>query len=198
MKQSVCKTWIRKTVAALSVVIITFSIHAFCLLFADYILVIRQIPKKSDVIVVLSGETRDRTKQALELFKLGYAKKIIVSGREDDKTRITLGLLESGIPVDKIIIENSSRSTFENAKNTSKLLKKLQISSIILVTSWYHSRRATAVFKSVDPTITITSVPTQSECIADLLKDRRTMDRVMAEYMKLGYYYMKYMVKPII
>ena len=49
--------------------------------------------------------------------------------------------------------ESQSRSTYENAVLTKKALEASHPRSVMLVTSWFHSRRALAVFRDVWPEV---------------------------------------------
>lgn len=103
----------------------------------------------ADAIVAISGgDTTARTKEAVELYKNGWATKLIFSGAAQDKSgpsnaeamrRIALS---SGVPNGDIITEEYSSTTKENAENTQNILAENEIESVILVTSGYHQRRA--------------------------------------------------------
>jgi uncharacterized SAM-binding protein YcdF (DUF218 family) len=54
--------------------------------------------------------------------------------------------LEAGVPEEDIIIDEYSRTTGENAQETRVLLDEESVSSVILVTSSYHQRRASLEF----------------------------------------------------
>ncbi len=56
-------------------------------------------------------------------------------------------LLEFGVPPDMIITENYSRTTKENARYVTKILKEKGLKRPILVTSAYHMKRAINNFK---------------------------------------------------
>jgi len=69
---------------------------------------------------------------------------IIVSGAEVPEDRVAKGhiakrfLMDLGVPADKIIIEDKSRDTFENAEFTEKICHRLGFTDPILVTSAYR------------------------------------------------------------
>lgn len=106
------------------------------------------------------GDQSDRLIQAYLLFKKGIIEKIIISGgnvsipgslvkdvgRESDKSKEFLKI--AGVPDSCIIVEGLSRNTFENAKNSANLIRKYVSKSdkILLITSSYHMRRASACF----------------------------------------------------
>jgi uncharacterized SAM-binding protein YcdF (DUF218 family) len=98
----------------------------------------------------------DRLLQALDLYHKGYIDKIVISSgsgsliNQDIKEADFLKdyLLLTGFPENDLIIENQSRNTFENAKNTYKKLKDDSYSScILLITSASHMQRAKACFE---------------------------------------------------
>lgn len=104
--------------------------------------------EKSDVIVVISGgDTTERTAEGVKLFKDGYAPFILFSGaaRSGDVSNaktMQRYAVRQGVPQGKIIIEEESTSTYENALFTKPILEKNNFKKIILVTSSYHQRRA--------------------------------------------------------
>ena len=80
---------------------------------------------------------------------------IIVSGAEVPEDKVVKDhivkrfLIDLGIPADKIIIEDKSRDTFENAEFTQKICQRLGFTNPILVTSAYHMKRAVMSFEKV-------------------------------------------------
>lgn len=64
-------------------------------------------------------------------------------------------LLELGIPDNRIILENKSRNTEENAKFVSKILEEHHFKKPILVTSAFHMKRAIMNFERLGITDTI-------------------------------------------
>jgi uncharacterized SAM-binding protein YcdF (DUF218 family) len=114
-------------------------------------------PVKADVMVVLGGTT-DRAGRAAELFKAGEASKIIVSGFGDCATNERL-LKNAGVSIANIILEAKSRTTRENAEYSISLLRQMSAHRVIIVTTWYHSRRALACFEHYAPEIQFYSRP---------------------------------------
>jgi len=56
-------------------------------------------------------------------------------------------LVDLGVPVARIIVEDQSRDTFENAIYSNRICKKNNYRTPILVTSAYHMKRAVMSFK---------------------------------------------------
>ncbi len=112
-------------------------------------------PSKSDVIVVVSGgQTTSRAEKGIELYKQGYAPKIVFSGAAlDDGPSNAYAMrdqaLSDGIPARDISIDEKSQNTFENAENSKRIIDEYDAKKIILVTSPYHQRRANQTFEAV-------------------------------------------------
>lgn len=68
-------------------------------------------------------------------------------------------LVELGVPADKIILEEKSRDTFENAKYVKYICEKRDFRDPILVTSAFHMRRSLMIFRHFN--ITVTPVPVE-------------------------------------
>jgi uncharacterized SAM-binding protein YcdF (DUF218 family) len=151
-------------------------------------------PAKADVIVVLGGGSHERPERAAELFKQRAAPQIIVSGFGDCEIDSRL-LMEAGVPANVIEMENQSRTTKENAEFTIKLLRKEKLNRAVIVTSWYHSRRALKTFQHFAPEIKFYSRPSY---FAFSRKDwsRNFAKRIYLEYAKLPDYWIRYDVWP--
>jgi uncharacterized SAM-binding protein YcdF (DUF218 family) len=115
------------------------------------------IPKniKGDVIILLGAPpdgslfrfvTAARLQKRLDI-------PIIMSGankasKQKDSFAIRF-LIDLGVPEKKIIEEDKSRDTFENAKFSQKICSRLGFTDPILVTSAYHMKRAIMSFGKV-------------------------------------------------
>lgn len=125
----------------------------------------------ADAIVAVSGgDTTARAEEAIELFKQGWAPLLIFSGAAADESgpsnaqAMANHAIELGVPESNIIIEEFSRTTAENARNTSKFISERSIEHIILVTSAYHQRRASLEFASIlGPAVSITNHPVPTD-----------------------------------
>jgi len=102
------------------------------------------------------SRSSDRVFQSLELYKLGYVKKLIIIGGSgsiiypDDKESIEIKayLVNIGFKNEDIILEDQSRNTYENAKYTKVLLDSLHMKGpFIMITSGFHMKRAQQCYK---------------------------------------------------
>ncbi len=63
-------------------------------------------------------------------------------------------LIDLGVPGDKIILDDRSRDTFENARYVKEICKKRHFRNPLLVTSAYHMRRSLLIFRQFDMEVT--------------------------------------------
>lgn len=132
-----------------------------------------ELVPEADVIVVLGGmiqtisvkpgrpeltESADRLVDAVRLYKLGKAKKILFSGgsglllessfKEADLAKSLL--LDLGVKEEDLWIESNSRNTWENAKESEIILKEKRTKSILLITSAFHMKRSLGCFSKLN------------------------------------------------
>ena len=101
------------------------------------------------------NENADRLISAIELYKLGKIEKIIISGGNGNLINDGMKeaewsksfLINMGVKHKDILLENSSRNTLENAKNTAMVLGNEISKRALLITSAHHMRRAKFCFK---------------------------------------------------
>ncbi|MFO1091095.1 MAG: YdcF family protein [Hyphomicrobiales bacterium] len=102
------------------------------------------------------NDSADRLFHAARLFKAGKVQMVVVSGgnlswdsiqRPEGEVIADL-LVELGVPRDHIVMETTSRTTYENALETRKLWDQLRLNSALLVTSSWHMPRAMAVYRA--------------------------------------------------
>lgn len=83
------------------------------------------------------------------------------SGRATTGGAMANVLTHLGVPAARIVIENRSRTTREEALFIAPILRELKISRVILVTSDFHMRRSLATFRAenIDATPAIARDP---------------------------------------
>lgn len=107
----------------------------------------------SAIVAVSGGDTSARAAEAIRLYQNGWADILIFSGAAADKSGPSNAevmrdqAIEAGVDPLKIIIEENSQTTTENATETISIFEEHGIKSAILVTSGYHERRATLEFE---------------------------------------------------
>lgn len=133
-------------------------------------LIRNEVPQPADVVIVLGAGTRRgpdplptqaklRTDKGIELWRAGLAPTVMISG---GKSKVT-GLIESnimagyaierGLPSEKILLEEHSTSTRENAEESLKLMAERKMDTAIVVTSSYHTWRSCRVFRALKASV---------------------------------------------
>jgi uncharacterized SAM-binding protein YcdF (DUF218 family) len=121
--------------------------------------------KQRDAAIVLgaslwhnepSPALRERLNRALQLYRTGKIKYIILAGglgddeQQSEAQAMKTYLLGHGVPAEKMILEDKSRNTKENLSNTKFLLNNKPIHSLYLVTHDYHMYRALIYAQQAD------------------------------------------------
>lgn len=142
-------------ISVIIVLLIAFLVYPFILNGLARYLIVNDKLEPADLIVVLSGDANgERVDEAVQLYKEGYAPKMLVTGGPlawnlTAGEWMKLQAVNLGVPAKNVLVENQSRSTYENAKFILKKVRKIGARSIILVTSPTHSRRAKRVFHNM-------------------------------------------------
>jgi uncharacterized SAM-binding protein YcdF (DUF218 family) len=116
-------------------------------------------PTQEDPTRINLAESSDRCLQAALLFKSGKINRILITGgnttignlkidKSDETIYVKRLFIELGIPADSILTETQSKNTRENAIYSKKIIDSLKINTpVLLITSAYHMRRASACFE---------------------------------------------------
>jgi uncharacterized SAM-binding protein YcdF (DUF218 family) len=199
---------------------------------------------QADALVVLGGGSYDRPTRAAELFRVGAAPRIIVTGAGDAEENKRL-LVSKGVPPAAIELEGKSRSTKQNAQFSIPLLRAMNAPDlgatphpalspseaerevgrlgpatphatlspveaereaggpgpvgakpVIIVTTWYHSRRALHTFQHYAPDIQFYSRPSYYGYPRTQWSREGISGYIHAEYVKLAGYWVCYGVCP--
>ncbi len=210
------KAWVLKWLfflLAIFYVILSYY-HAPILTGLGRYLIVEHPPQKSDLIVCLAGANVDRGLAVADAYGKGLAPRIFVArevppdGYELLEERgvnypqsvdLMRMLLEGlGIPRSAFLTsDRPSKSTFEEANLVKDVVMKNGYSSIIVITTPYHSRRAWLTFRKVfeenDVRLLMLPSPYSDFNPTDWWKKRRYLREVIIEYQKLIYYALKYL-----
>ena len=148
-----------------------------------------------DVMVVLGGEMIHRPSRAAELFANGVAPRVLVSGF-GDCDEVKRELEGRGVPSAAIETECESKNTSQNARFCIKRLREQGARRVVIVTSWFHSRRALNCFQHYAHDIEFVSAPTVADLPSRHWPAKYERSWVMIEYFKLVYYFFRYGVSP--
>ncbi|MFD1176664.1 YdcF family protein [Paenibacillus puldeungensis] len=113
----------------------------------------------SDIILVPGGSHPQLIERAVELYQLGLAPYILPSGGYNSKINQTEWkflneiAIKMGVPQEVILKEDQARNTFDNARNSWKLIEErnIKVRQVIMVCKAQHSRRALMTYQTVFP-----------------------------------------------
>jgi len=128
---------------------------ALAVLFIDFAFKTFSVSQKNvstDAIVVLTGG-RGRIEEGVRLYREHQARYLFLIGVGPMVRKSDLFKERKGEEGDEgVILEKVSRNTLENALYArDMILKRNDISSILLITSRYHMKRATLIFRNTLP-----------------------------------------------
>lgn len=177
-------------------------------------LIVEHPPQKSDLIVCLAGGIVDRGLAVADAYGKGLAPRVFVA-REvppdgyallkergvdypESVDRMRMVLEGLGVPRSAFLTsDRPAKSTFEEANLVKDVVMKRGYSSIIIITTPWHSRRAWLTFRKVfeenDVRLLMLPSPYSDFDPADWWKKRRYLREVIIEYQKLIFYTMKYL-----
>lgn len=112
--------------------------------------------KKSDAIVLLEGDGLNRYEKAVDLYKAGWAERIIFSGGIVDYEYgsypfkdVLPHIINKGVPEEAIIHEDTSQNTKEQAVEVMRIAQSYKWQRLILVATHDHQYRAYLTFLKV-------------------------------------------------
>ena len=160
--------------AVMAVIIATLPIgHNLIVILENRFPAVQKLPAKVDGIIVLGGVVNEDLTQARGQISIGGAverlisfaalskqypnAKLVFTGgsgkilRQNIKEGDVVGpfLVDLGVDIKRLTIENNSRNTYENAVLSKRLAQPLAKETWILITSAFHMPRSVGVFRQV-------------------------------------------------
>ncbi|NTW98451.1 MAG: DUF218 domain-containing protein [Geobacteraceae bacterium] len=195
-KESLAKYYKRSRARLVSVASVVLALYllVFNTPFVWFVgdqLVVRHLPRKTDAIVVFSGNGESsyrndsyqrRALDAVRFYRKGYASHIFLSsGRNQDISEvevIKLYLEDKGVAKSAIhILDKFPGSTRENVQMVTQQLRQEGIHSILFLTAPYHGRRALWTWKKQTPDITVLT-PSVVDTPADTPQWSASVDQI--------------------
>ena len=136
-----------------------FALGVACAVFATFAAnaggwLVVDAPQAADAILVLAGETERRPARALELLQQGYGRKVIMDvpagAKIYDFTQSQLAQRYIQDRPEKGAIRICSiegLSTRDEARDAKRCLERESASSVLIVTSDFHTRLALSIFR---------------------------------------------------
>jgi len=197
-------------------ILIIFSLyilHQPILLGIAKFLIVQDKLQKVDLIKPMEGgPSAERLDYAIELYRQGYASKILLSGGEVD----LIGYngpqpwpklakdyaIAKGVPKEAIIIGGATNSTYDEAIDLKKVMQNYGFHSTIIVSDPPHMRRVAMTFnrfvKDGNKNIKLIYHPIPLEKSHFVLNgwwdDEDSVLMVVNEYQKIVFYFFKYFI----
>ena len=200
-----------RAIAAVAALVLALAVLAWPI---ARFLIVRAEPARADVLVVLSGASvyDERVRHGIALLQEGRARAIVLTndglrGRWSRRRQANLtsverakdALLDAGVPEQQLIVLKSRvNSTYDEATAVRSFAGSAGITSVLVVTSPYHSRRALWVFRRVlEPAGVRVGIDSplpgeQSPRPGAWWLSRVGWHSVAVEYVKLVYYRIKH------
>lgn len=111
--------------------------------------------KPVDAIIVLSGDEGDRVEEAIKWYEKGYGKYFVITKTHTEdigegqtySQKLMRIAIDAGVPADSMLVTaGEASSTIEEAMAVKVLANQRQITSILVITEPYHTRRTQMIF----------------------------------------------------
>ena len=136
-----------KKIVLLIVFCVLVACHSFYLPLIKHLLVYQTtLPQQVDAVVVLSGNQTQRVDRAVEILQYTQSQFLIFTGApfynisEPQLMRTYALSLSNSLP--PILLEENSYSTKDHALELLPIFQQHNISSVLVVTSGFHTRRS--------------------------------------------------------
>ena len=122
------------------------------------------LDKQADAAVVLGAAVwsqnvspvfRERINHAVDLYRKGKVRKLIFTGGQGNSNEPTEAAAASsyaqanGIPIQDILVEQKSHTTFENIVNAKQLADANSLKTVLIVSDPMHMKRAMTMARDV-------------------------------------------------
>ncbi|HEV8383329.1 MAG TPA: YdcF family protein [Candidatus Acidoferrales bacterium] len=146
-----------KWIVILAVLATLYLLRAPILRAAGGFWVVEDSPEKADAIIILGDDNyqADRATRAAELYRAGWAPRVVASGRflrpyASVPELMQHDLSERGVPAGAIVrMPSFARNTREEAVVLRRLADRQHWRRVLVVTSNFHTRRARHIFVRV-------------------------------------------------
>ncbi|NIM05619.1 MAG: hypothetical protein GTO55_05420, partial [Armatimonadetes bacterium] len=167
------------------------------------VMIVQHGLERADAIFVLGGDAAERGAHAATLYREGLSDTLVTSGGREDKelklfdihateAEVTAQALKrGGVPDEAIVVLNVGKSTIEEGFAVLDYVLRHGWSSIIVVTSAYHTRRAEWVMnkalKELDVKVMLSPSGLEDYHLAEWWRYEKDLVYVNNEYLKLLY-----------
>lgn len=164
-----------------------------------------EVPRGADVIIVLGGgvvvETHalpfgpeERVAEGIRLWQDGLAPRImmtggLVEGTDYTESNVMRAYAEQlGVPRENIIEEMDAHDTHENATNSKRIMQERGWKTALVVTSYFHTRRACEVFEKEGVTIICVAAYPSADFQKNPYRNLIEFKSILRDYLATVYY----------
>ncbi|MBR2299915.1 MAG: YdcF family protein [Alphaproteobacteria bacterium] len=156
---------------------------------------------KTDAIVVLTGG-KNRIVEAVKLYNNGLADMLFISGVEPHVSFKSLEV-QNKVQIkrqrDHVFLGKEATNTIENAVEVGEIIRRNNLKSIRLVTSYYHMPRSLNELKALNPDVEVIEHPVYSKNVSKRWWKRpKSFYLIASEYHKFIYVYLKNFISGLI
>ena len=189
---------LRWTAAALA--LLAILLVAACLQAGYFLVAPAGAPVKADLIASLGGDNGARADRVIELYRSGFAPRIVLTGPETSNPKVRAAhqswreryLVEEGIPESALLFDRRSRSTWDEAVNTLALMRGMNLQRVLVVSDPPHMRRVdwvwARVFAGSGKSYSLVASDLPEWDAAHWWRTSLGAQYVFGEYIKLAYY----------
>jgi len=162
-----------------------------------------QAPAKADLIFSLGGDNGGRADRGLELYRAGFAPKILLGAEGvNSKTRAAYlswrarYLLDAGVAPQALLYDRRSVSSWDEAIHALRLMREMKLDRVLVVSDPPHLRRLSwvwgKVFAQSGKAFILVASNAEGWDAAHWWRDSSNAQFVFGEYIKLAYYVIQY------
>ncbi len=198
----------RRFVLFLAVLLALYLFRAPLLTALARFLDVSEAPEKVDYVMVLGGDANVRPFVAAALYRRGLASKVLVPVMKQSPENLADGsppgqiiirdvLKARGVAdADILVLDGEVTSTRDEAGALARFLDDHPGSSVAVVTTTYHTRRARGIFRKVvgnrAARLIFVAAPTEGYDADNWWKIKAGSQAYLTEYAKLLYYTLRY------
>jgi uncharacterized SAM-binding protein YcdF (DUF218 family) len=162
-----------------------------------------QPPVKADLIFALGGDNGGRVNGVLDLYRRGFAPRVMVGAEGiNPKTRTAYlswqarYMVDGGVPEPALLLDRRSMNSWEEARNTLQLMQSMKLHRVLVVSDPPHMRRLSwvwgRVFEGSGKEYTLVASEMPDWDTGHWWRTSVNAQFVFGEYIKLAYYLIQY------
>jgi len=184
--------------------LLAFALLGACFLGAGHFLEAPgRPPVKADLIFALGGDNGGRVNGTLDLYRRGFAPKVMVGAEGiNPKTRTAYlswqarYMVDGGVPEQALLFDRRSMNSWQEALSTLQLMQSMKMQRVLVVSDPPHMRRLSwiwgKVFEGSGKEFTLVASDMEGWDAARWWRISPNAQFVFSEYIKIAYYLYQY------